>query len=344
MTVLYLDGFDVGDFAERWFIDLHGSNVPLTDATVVPFPAATHPGLSLHINNDTEAVAGVMYTYLKRAFASSSGVQIGFQFRYSGSHSGADIAVCSLFGDANSTPEAVLYLRTDGTFYAKGNGTTIGTGPAGAVHADTWYFVEIQAGAAGTFELRVNEAVKFSGSWSSTISNFDALALNRTTSNPSGNAQPDLYYDDVRIDSGSTYFGMGRVQTLLPGAAGTYTQLAVTGAASNYDAVNDVPWSASDYVSSSTPGQRDTYQLDNLDAATASVAAIQTVIIGASTDATAHIKAALRSGGSLYYDPSVALNATPTVASIAVRETDPATSSAWSVSGVNALEAGVEIQ
>lgn len=342
MTLPYLDGFDVGDFDLRWFVHVHGSNDPAADSTV-PFPAAAHPGLSLKIPTDTESVAGSTFTYLKRGFDGAAAVSVGIQFRYHGSSIiGASPVLLSLYGDSSVDAEVQVALRSDGTLLLKAGGSTLDTGLAGAVHPDTWYFIELSADTAGTASVNLNEAPHLSGSWSSGVALFDAVGLNDTESSPSGNLQPDLFYDDFYLAVGSAW-GMGRVQTLLPDGAGADTDLTPHPGAPNYGNVNDVPWSATDYNSGTVIGDRDLYTLEDLDSATAEVKAIQTVIIAAATDATAHIKAALRSGGTIYYDPSVALDATPTTASIASREADPATSTDWTPAGVNALQAGVEI-
>lgn len=349
MSLLYLDGFDVGDFALKWFVTPHDGNDPVTSSTT-PFAA----GLSLKIPSDTESVSGATFTNLKRAVPASGTFIGGFQFRWDGSTS-VDIALITLYSDSGATAHVILKMRTDGTLdlYRSG-GALLASGPASAILEDVWYFIEIKAviSDTGSCDVRVDNAtvISFTGDTRNggTGTAVDAIALNKTGSDPSGSITPNLYYDDLYgcDASGSVnndFLGMGRVQTLLPSGAGTDTDLTPNPGAPNYDNVNDIPYSTVDYNYSTTPGDRDTYAMSDLSASTATVAGIQTVIIAQSTDASAQVKAALRSGGSVYYDASVVLNATATDASIVVRETDPATSAAWTVSNVNALEAGVEI-
>jgi hypothetical protein len=56
----------------------------------------------------------------------------------------------------------------------------------------------------------------------------------------------------------------------------------------------------------------------------------------------ANAKVALKSGASVYYDTTQSLS-TSAVNYMQMRETDPATSAAWTVAGANALEAGMEV-
>jgi hypothetical protein len=53
------------------------------------------------------------------------------------------------------------------------------------------------------------------------------------------------------------------------------------------------------------------------------------------------MKPVLRSGGSVYYDPAIVLSSSAALYTIP-HDTDPATSTNWTVSGVNGLETGVE--
>src|SRR5215471_5175136 len=195
MTVPYVDGFDVGDFDLRWLVIPHGGNNPVID-TLVPYPTTTHPGRSLKIPTDTEAVFGPKYTYLKRGFATQTSVTVGFHLQWTGTLSDVDPALLSLFGDAISTPRLYLRLRTDGTLYlADASDTVIATGIPAVIHSGEWYFIELSATTAGAVDVSLNEVAHVSGSWTSGVSLWNALALNYTVASPSGSQQPNLYYD-----------------------------------------------------------------------------------------------------------------------------------------------------
>ena len=74
-----------------------------------------------------------------------------------------------------------------------------------------------------------------------------------------------------------------------------------------------------------------------------SVLAVQNNVIAKKTDAGGTgLKPVIRSAGTDYYGTNAVLTATDkTITDI--RTTDPATSAAWTISGVNAIEAGMEI-
>lgn len=343
MSLLFIDGFDVGDFALKWIAtgpgDMHVS-------AVTPFGV----GRSLLIDDTAYGSS------IKRAVTPAAAIIVGVNARLdsSGTFTGTDaFDVIALYGDNGATEHLKVQVNALGVLTLKrGDGTTLGSSPAGTILAGGFYFLEVKAtidNAAGTCVVRVNERVliNFTGDTRNggSSANIDVVGLHLVGF---GNACPDTYLDDLYISNGlggvnNDFLGISRAQTLLPTGAGTDTDLTPTGSGNNWDNVNDVPYSTVDYNSSTTAGDRDTYQLADLASSTAQVAGVQTVIIARSDDTSAQVKAALRSGGSLYYDPAVVLNGSPAAVSVVVRETDPATSSAWTLSGVDALEAGAEI-
>jgi hypothetical protein len=130
---------------------------------------------------------------------------------------------------------------------------------------------------------------------------------------------------------------------MLPTGAGSSTQLTPTGSANNWQNVNEVPFNNATYNASSTVGQRDTYALSDLAANTTTIYGTQSVAHMQKKDSgTATAKIALKSGASVYYDTTQSLGSTPT-AYTQLRETDPATSAAWTVGNANNLEAGMEV-
>lgn len=344
MTLLTFDGFDVADFANKWIF-----------ATGSPDSSATTPfgyGRSLHFD---DADYG---SYAKKAFTASATVFVGTQFRWdAGLESFGFFGLISLYGDNGATKHLELQLDDDGTLRLLSGATTLDTSPMATIMPGTFCYIEIGAtvdDSAGSVEVRVNTnpVLSFSGDTKNggTSTDLDALALHIVGF---GDACPDCYYDDTYVcnalndgigPANDDFLGVKRVQSLLPNAAGTDTDLTPTPGAPNYGNVNDVPWSSADYNFSGTIGDRDTYGLDNLISGTADIAGVQTVVIVQSTDTTAKIKPVLRSGGTLYYDPEYTLAATTPVEPVAViREVDPDTGSAWTVASVNALEAGVEV-
>lgn len=88
---------------------------------------------------------------------------------------------------------------------------------------------------------------------------------------------------------------------------------------------------------------RDTYAFGDLPVGINTIYGLQLSGYMAKSDtSTAYSKNALLTGGSLYYGATRTLGTSYTVYND-VFETDPATGAAWTNSGVNSAEAGMEV-
>jgi hypothetical protein len=152
-----------------------------------------------------------------------------------------------------------------------------------------------------------------------------------------------MYLLDDTGTTNNNFLGEVRIQTIFPTAAGSSTQLTPTGVANNWDNANDIPPNTATYNSSSTTGNRDTYTMGDLSAASVSVLAVQTSTIMKKLDAgIGNMKPALKSGVSVYYGATQSLSASPLLY-LDKYENDPATSAAWTQASVNAAEFGAEV-
>jgi hypothetical protein len=107
--------------------------------------------------------------------------------------------------------------------------------------------------------------------------------------------------------------------------------------------VNEVPYSSANYVSGSTPAFRDTYTMSDIPANVATVYGVQNNVIAKRTSTGAiGFKPAIKSGTTVYYGTQAATTTNDATYSD-LRVTDPNTAAAWTVSGVNNLESGLEI-
>lgn len=111
----------------------------------------------------------------------------------------------------------------------------------------------------------------------------------------------------------------------------------------NYQLVDEHPYSGTDYTGSATTGDKDTYALTDLPAGVTTVFGVQVTGKMAKSDATvAQARYLLRSGGTDYGGTTRTLTTSFTTYSD-LYETDPATGVAWTASGVNNLESGMEV-
>lgn len=354
MALLYMDGFDAQDSAMRWVQS--GAVNEFTYGTTTRFGA----GKALTISTTNAAAS----SYVMRGFSASGSVYIGAAIQVGAEGAGNDPSA-NLFGiytDAGVTGH--VYLRrisSNAIAVYRGNpsagdvnnpsGTLIVTSAAGALDGN-WHYIEVYAvihDSTGRLTVRVDgtTVIDFTGDTRNggTSTNIDAVRFRtgRYTGGSCAISIDDLYVCDASGTANNTFLGDVRVQTMLPNAAGSSTQFTPTGSANNWANVSEVPFNNATYNAASTVGQLDLYGLSDLTGGTTSVMGVQTVAHMQKSDAgTANAKVAVKSGGAVYYDATRSLGTSAT-SYTQVREIDPATSAAWTVSGANGLEAGVEV-
>lgn len=335
MTLLWMDGFDLLDYSRRNYA---GGVVNATSSTTrFSYGQCIE---SRGFSNDPT---------LKKNITASAVVYTGAAINY-GTHS---FMFCS---DSGATLHITVNINTDGSCSVIRNGTTIASGGAGTVPGagsptqSSWNYVEVKCkvdSSTGEVKIRANgqtsDALSFTGNTRNggTSANIDQVIIASGLSNDGG------WWDDWYIinDQGSTnntWLGDVRVYTLSPSGAGSSTQWTPS-SGSNYTDVDEQPYNTSDYVSDSVSGHRDTYAMTDLPGSVATVYGVQNVAI-ANKDNTGviSVKQALKSGSSVYYGSNTLMTTTYTTYTD-LREQDPNTSAAWTASGVNAAEAGVEI-
>lgn len=356
MALLYSDGFDLQDAPLRW----------VTTGTLgaISYGTATRFGAGKAIT--LVETATTTNLSILRAFPASASIYAGAAIQVGLETGNSNDPTANLFGIyTNSGTSGQLYIRrlaSNAIAAYRGDplngnlsspsGVLIATSPAGILDGN-WRYIEVFAvihASAGQLIVKVDgvTVINFTGNTLNTgvVTTIDAIRFRTGKYISTGNCPlsiDDVYICDATGSVNNTFLGDVRVQSLLPSAAGTYTQLAPTGAASNYANVNEVPYNNATYNSSPTVGQRDTYTLADLAAGTSTVLGMQSVAHMQKSDAgVAGAKVALVSGGSLYYDTTQSLSASATVYT-QMRQTDPATSTTWTVSGANNLEAGMEV-
>jgi len=227
-------------------------------------------------------------------------------------------------------------------------GTTLVATGTTVLTVDTWYLLELHvkiADTGGVIEVRLdsNAEINYTGDTKpGTDTNVDMLRLcgfGNTTSQAT-------YFDDFTVNdtsgtSDNSWVGDRRYIAVVPDGAGTTTQWTPS-AGANYQCVDEIPPSSSDYVSTTATAQTDTYSMAN--PSLPSGATIQAVIAEARAQKTqadpATIANVIRSGGTDYAgsDQSISLS---WQAYLTRWTTDPADSGAWTQAKVNALECGV---
>ena len=333
MTLLYLDGFDAQDTMRKWSNNMSG--------------AAFQTGRYGH----GSAVRGTGSGRPIRGLTPSAQVIVGYAFMMTNLSTSKTLG--SIGGDVGVTNHMYWEVTNSGALRVTRSGTTLATTAAGALTQNVWYYVEHRMtihDTTGISEMRLNgvQLWNFTGDTKNggTSTNIDAFSLGNDTGN--GHMDAAVWFDDLYIlntlgSVNNTFLGETVVRTLMPTGAGASTGLTPTGTANNWENVDELGLSTADYNASGTSGARDTYALANLSAVPTTIHGVQTTVTGAKTDVTATgLKPVIRSGGTNYYDSTLALSVDPLTTST-TRETDPATSAAWTYAGANALEVGGEV-
>ena len=332
MALLFMDGFDAGDTSTKWSIIDSGT---VTSSTTTPYGM----GRSLELNS-TGA--------LMRPFTPSSQVTLGFAYHPVVSSSDMDI---TLFSDNGSSDHIRVSRNTStGQLEVLRSSTVLATGTT-PLSAGTWYYIEFQgtiADSGGTIKVRLNGAstneIDFTGDTRNggTNTTIDAVRIRNISST---NRFDNFYLLNSTGTTNTTFLGAMRIHTLVPNGNGASLQFTGSDGnqADNYQLVDELPFSASDYVASSVSGQRDTYLFDNLTAGFHQVAALQSNVVAQKNTAGAVLlKSALRSSGTVYYGASRSLGTSSQTYSD-IFETSPATSLGWTSAEINNLEGGMEI-
>lgn len=251
----------------------------------------------------------------------------------------------SVYGDSGATQHLTVgHNATTVTLWRGGvGGTVLGTAPISAL-AQAYNYFELEetiADAGGVAKVRLNgvEVITYSGD---TKNGGTANTIDTISFNANGVVS---WFDDMYVnnDSGSapdnTYWGDVRILPVRPSGVGNSTQFTPDSGA-NWSRVNENPYSAANYVSSSTSGHKDLYAAGDI-STSLTVLGVRVAAIAKNPDGGAvSVQTALRSGGTDYAGSAVPLGPTDAVIST-LYPTDPATGVAWTPSGVNAAQIGV---
>lgn len=266
-----------------------------------------------------------------------------------------DRFILTLFGDGSTTTHLSLYVDSTGKLYlyrGTSAGTLLGSSAAGVVTAGVWYYLELHAvidNTVGEYEVRVDGVNVLSGSGADTQNGGTApvtiFRVNRASTDVS-------YYDDVYCVTGDGVGVSGfqneiSIEGIRPNGNGNYSQLVGQDGDStnNYQNVDELPFSSVDYNGSSTPGNKDTYTYGNLTATSGTILG-SVLHYAAYKNAAGFIKGRglFRIGGTDYARADTPILSGTVRKFSDVMEDSPATSSAWTISEVNGLEAGFEVR
>lgn len=330
MALLFVDGFEARDYAIK-YIAYTGGNAPTLSSAVTRYGGNS---LSVYHNNG--------YTTFTRNIPATSKVITGIAYL-------PPLATTFLyfFGDSAVTAHLNVAVTANGTVQLKRGATVLASSAASAMPIGVWSYIEASAtihDTTGFFEVKVNgvTAATFNGDTKNggTNNSIDAVQIYLTGFNYTHYIDDFYICDDTGAAPQNTYLGEIRIHALVPDGAGSLTQMTPSTGA-NYAAVDDLPYSATDYIRGSS-GQTDLYTATNLPAGTGTIFGVQANAIAKKTDAgNLSGRTKIKSGATTVNGTTTALISSDIVLTD-VRALNPDTSAAWTSGDINSLEIGVE--
>ena len=275
---------------------------------------------------------------------------VGFYVEYSASYNAAMVHIGGSGTLWNASQGIIITLQTGTGVLAaytnsSGNaGTLLGTA-TGTYANYTWHYLEVRVkvgSSTGEVELKVN------GTQVMNISNVNT-ATGSLTSYASLTFSPQVttYYDDLYVcdKTGSTnnnFLGPASVYTLMPTGSGSSTNLTAVGAGSNWQAVSEIAADTSTYVETSTTGNKDYYEYQDLPAGVTSVFGVATRTKCTTPDNGGRkVKINMKDGVNIISSALRNLTMGSWLYDFFLSETAP-DGSAWTKAAVDSTEAGVE--
>lgn len=298
-------------------------------------------------NGGSARLGALLTTGAFTNLSNSTALYLRFYFRYDTKPASNDEVICN-FGAAVTTAvgsDLEVRLNSSGNLavYSSGTPTLLATGST-TLSSGTWYRVEVkadQSDAANTvWEVKVDGTSQGSGSF--TIVNSIVAAHLGKVFNRNGNSV-DFFYDDALL-SNSAYPGAGQCKVMVPAGDGSSANGTANGAANRWDCVKEIPHdSDTTYVNAiGASGTAATYTLTASGASSGdtinSVKGVHFTRRDGGTNGNVKLRVHSSSSNS---DSSGQATTASYVITQRILDADPATSVAWTQSGVDAAEVGV---
>lgn len=276
-----------------------------------------------------------------------------------------NLSVISLLD--TSSLQCDLRFNNNGDLFVTRNGTQLGSTVPGVWKAGVWIHLEFRVHidpSAGTVYVGVNgtQVLNLTGLNTRNTANSSA---NQVQVGPGINGTPSIWWfqggnfdvDDVIVYDGQTTDSNGLADItgpigdcgltwLLPSGAGTTTQFTPTpSATANYACVNEAtPDGDTTYAASSTVGQIDTYAMTDLPNNINVVKSLAVCHYARRDNVNSRgVAAELRVAGTNYTATVPFATGTNYQYYFTGFGSNPATTTAWAASDVNALEAGQKV-
>lgn len=269
----------------------------------------------------------------------------------------------SLWGDVGTINHVTIVFNVDGTVtFRRGNtaGTIIGT-IADVVFPDSVFtYISTKctlSDTAGTLSCQINgltqlltpagggppvaELTGLDTKNGGVNTTFDAVGI--IGSSGLINRYDDMYLNNGAGSINNDFWPNIRVETLLPDAAGTYSQFTCSTGTNHQALVDEAPMNVSDYNLSDVVGNMDTYNVGALSQQFLQIYGLNVTGYLCKSDAGAREGAnMIRTNSTDVVGATRALSTTFTTYTD-VYELNPVTGLPWTVTEINALQAGAKV-
>jgi len=269
-----------------------------------------------------------------------------FYVRFASLPTGANLT--EFFEVNNSDGSITFNARIDsaGKINVFNNATQLGSAGTTVLSTGVWYQIRIrvQGTTTGAYSLSIDGVSEFSGT--SDFGNFNTNIMFLGIANKTNTTDnTDTYFDDVVLDDSTFPSGAASVKSIVPTANGTTMTWSGGTGASDYTQVDEIPADDADYVQSPTTGNPNTALFAMQDTSTVGISGTILALTGVvrsreNTSVTSAHFTRINSGAS--NSDSTSFNGTTSVVrSGKLTLVDPATSTAWTTSGIDSVQIGM---
>lgn len=343
MTILFTDSFShyaSGDILKKWSATSGG---PTINATA----GRRGNGAMLYGTGNVWA--------RKSVGANKTALMAGAAFKFSTMPTNFISADFMNFRDSGANAyQVVLRINPAGKLEVTrgSNGPILGTGTT-VLTTGVWYYIEWKVtfhGSAGTVKVVLNgTSTEINLTSQNTAPSGNAYA-DTLSVGESGNSTPqttmcDLYLADTAGSAPQNdLMGDVRVDCYFPNSDGATLNFTPNSGTTHYNRVNEsTPDGDTTYNQDATANDVDLYGYQSMTHTPVTIFGTALNLIAEKDDAGVRsINFATRSGGTTYtgFSTSIALSASSYLCYQEVRQLDPATSAAWTKTGVNAAQFG----
>jgi hypothetical protein len=350
MSVIFTEGFDMynGAGASTGLLARFLAT-SLPSGAAITFSTGRFSGQCLNFVGTNSPAFPTATANVVFSNSAPTSISVGFAAKIS-TFTGAAVSRALEILNVGGSAQCGVGFTTTGAIsvYRGALSATLGTGAIGAILPNNWYYIGLEIvlhPSAGSINVYLNGVSYLTVTGVNTLGAGSGGANILSLVNNSGNSSTiiTISYDDIYITDSATWLGERRIETLRPSSDSAVTWTPNSGA-NNFSRVNETTVDGdTSYVSTSTVGNADLYGIGALSSTPTTIDAISVVCFAEKTDATTRtLYNSVKSGSTTSDGSAYALSATYTRNDRIITQ-DPATSAAWTASGVNNLLIGPKL-